>query len=85
MWTKMCVVAIDPANRTREVGSQIRVFSLLGRAIRVLVNRGRIIISGGIRVLTSLLGRLVVCKNNQPIVFTHLDIISFILSYFPSP
>ena len=56
----MCVVAIDPANRTREVGSQIRVFSLLGRAIRVLVSRGRIITSGGNRVLTSLLGQLVV-------------------------
>ena len=60
MWTKMCVVAIDPANRTREVGSQIRVFSLLGRAIRVLVGRGRVMVSGGIRVLTSLLGLLVV-------------------------
>ena len=56
----MCVVAIDPANRTRIVRSQIRVFSLLGRAIRVLVGRGRVIISGGIRVLTSLLGLLVV-------------------------
>ena len=53
-------MAIDPANRTRIVCSQIIVFSLLGRAIRVLVGRGRIIISGGIRVLTSLLGLLVV-------------------------
>ena len=60
MWTKMCVVAIDPANRTREVGSQIRVFSLLGRAIRVLVSRGRMITRGGIRVLTNSLGWLVV-------------------------
>ena len=56
----MCVMSIDPANRTREVGSQVGVFSLLGRAIRVLVGRGRVIISGGIRVLTSLLGLLVV-------------------------
>ena len=56
----MGVVAIDPANRTRIVRSQIRVFSLLGRAMRVLVGRGRVIISGGIRVLTSLLGLLVV-------------------------
>ena len=56
----MCVVAIDPANRTRIVHSQIRVFSLFGRAIRVLVGRGRVMVSGGIRVLTSLLGLLVV-------------------------
>ena len=56
----MCVVAIDPANRTRIVCAQIRVFSLLGQEIRVLVSRGRIITSGGNRVLTSLLGRLVV-------------------------
>ena len=56
----MCVVAIDPANRTREVGSQVGVFSLLGRAIGVLVGGGCIFISRGIRVLTSLLGLLVV-------------------------
>ena len=60
MWTKMCVVAIDPANRTRIVCAQIGVLRLLRRAIRVLVSGGRIIISGGIRVLTSLLGLLVV-------------------------
>ena len=53
-------MAIDPANRTRIVCAQIGVFSLLGQAIRVLVSRGHIITSGGIRVLTSLLGRLVV-------------------------
>ena len=53
-------MAIDPANRTREVGSQVWVFSLLGWAIRILVGRGRVISSGGIRVLTSLLGLLVV-------------------------
>ena len=56
----MCVVAIDPTNRTRIVRSKIRVFSLLGRAIRVLVGRGRVIISGGMRVLTGLVGLLVV-------------------------
>ena len=56
----MCVLAIDPANRARIVGSQIGVFSLFGRSIRVLVGRGRIMVSGGIRVLTSLLGLLVV-------------------------
>ena len=56
----MGVVAIDPANRTRVVCSQIRVFSLLGRVIRVLVSRGRIIIIRGIRGLTSLVCRLVI-------------------------
>ena len=56
----MGVVAIDPANRTRIFCSQIRVFILFGRAIRVLVGRGRGMVSGGIRVLTSLLGLLVV-------------------------
>ena len=62
----MCVVAIDPANRTRMVGSQIGVFSLLGRAIRVLISRGRIIIIGGIRGLTSLVCRLVVSMILAP-------------------
>ena len=62
----MCVVAIDPANRTRMVCSQIGVFSLLGRAIRVLVSRGRIIIIGGIRGLTSLVCRLVVSTISAP-------------------
>ena len=60
MWEKMCIVAIDPANRTRMVCSQIGVFSLLGWEIRVLISRGRIIIIGGIRGLTSLVYRLVV-------------------------
>ena len=64
----MCGVAIDPANRTRIVCLQIGVFSLLGRAIRVLVCRGRVIISGGIRVLTGLLGLLVVPTVSAPAV-----------------
>ena len=62
----MGVVAIDPANRTRIVGVQIGVFSLLGRAVRVLVSRGRIIMSERIRGLTSLVGWLVVPTISAP-------------------
>ena len=62
-------MAIEPANRTRMVCSQIGVFSLLGRAIRVLVSRGRIIIIRGIRGLTSLVCRLVVPTIPAPAMF----------------
>lgn len=48
------------------VGSQIGVFNLFGRAIRVLVSKGRIIIIEGIRGLTSLVCRLVVSTISTP-------------------
>ena len=68
VWASMRVVAIDPANRTRMVCSQIGVFSLLGRAIRVLVSRCRIIVIGGIRGLTSLVYRFVVSTISAPVM-----------------
>src|SRR5713226_10251754 len=66
MRTKMCVMSVDPTNRTREFGSQVGVFSLLGRAIGVLVGWGGVGVSRGIRLLASLLGLLVVPTVSAP-------------------
>ena len=61
-------MSVDPADRTREVGSQVGVFSLLGRAIGVLVGGGGISVSRGVWLLASLLRLLVVPAISAPAV-----------------